>query len=94
MGWYEDLRHIDWNGRRFTVLDSVKEEGRVLLGLAPFDEVAAVAKARDAGQPRPLPADLTWVEEQDGGFRALTRKEAADLMKRKRDRALAAFKKP
>jgi len=93
MTWYEDLRHIDWNEGRYTILDKVKEGGRTYLGLAAYAEVAEVAQAMDAGQRRPLPSTLTWVEERDGGFLALSRKEVDTLLKRKSERAAEAFRR-
>lgn len=93
MTWYEDLRHIDWNGEKYTVLDKIKEEGRVYLGLAAFDEVAAVAEAMNAGIRRPLPSQLTWVEEIAEGFKALSKREVEQLQARKSARAVAAFRK-
>jgi hypothetical protein len=93
MTWYEDLRHIEWNGRKYTVLDKIQEEGRSYLGLALFEDVAAVAAAMDAGQRSPLPSDLSWVEEQAGAFAALPRKEVDRILKRKSERAMEAFRK-
>lgn len=93
MTWYEDLRHLDWDGTKFTILDTIKEEGRVYLGLAPFDEVAAVAEALNAGIRRPLPSQLTWVEESAEGFKALSKREVEQLQARKSARAVAAFRK-
>lgn len=93
MTWYEDLRHIDWDGKRYTVLDKIKEEGRVYLGLATFEEVAAVAEAMNAGIRRPLPSRLTWVEESSEGFMPLSKREVEQLQARKSARAVAAFRK-
>lgn len=93
MTWYEDLRHIDWNGEKFTVLDKIKEEGRLYLGLATFAEVAAVAEAMNAGIRRPLPSQLTWVEESSEGFMLLSKREVEQLQARKSARAVAAFRK-
>ena len=75
------------------MLDKFKEEGRTYLGLAGYVEVAEVAKAMDAGQRRPLPSNLTWVEEREDGFSALTRKDTARILKRKSERATEAFRR-
>ena len=92
MNWHEDLRSIDWNGNKYSVLDKIKEEGRTYLGLATFQEVAEVAAARDAGRPRPLPRYLTWVEEAGTEFIPLSKKAVDMILKRKSDRAVAAFR--
>ncbi len=94
MTWYEDLRHIEWSGRKYTVLDKIKEEGRLYLGLATFDEVAEVAAAMNAGLRRPLPTRLVWVEETGEGFIPLGKAELARIQVRKSARAAEAFKKP
>jgi hypothetical protein len=94
MTWYEDLRHIEWNSQKFTVLDKIKEEGRVYLGLAPFEEIAQVAEAMNAGTRRPLPTSLVWVEESSVGFHLLPKSEVARLQARKSARAVEAFRKP
>jgi hypothetical protein len=93
MTWYEDLRHIDWNGAKYTVLDKFKEEGRTYLGLAGYADVAEVAKAMDAGQRRSLPSNLTWVEEREDGFSSLSRKDTERILKRKSERATEAFRR-
>ena len=93
MTWHEDLRHIDWNGRKFTVLDKIKEEGRTFLGLASYEEVAGVAAAMDAGKRVPLPSNLAWVEELASGFTALSKKDTNQILKRKSERATEAFRK-
>lgn len=93
MTWYEDLRHIEWNGRKYTVLDKIKEEGRSYLGLATFDEVAEVATAMNAGKRLPLPTRLIWVEEDGTCFTPLAKKEVDQIMKRKGERAVEAFRK-
>jgi hypothetical protein len=93
MTWHEDLRTIEWNGGKFTVLDKIKEEGRTYLGLAPFEDVAKVAAARDASQPQSLPTHLIWVEESSDGFTLLPRKAVDQILKRKADRAVEAFRK-
>lgn len=93
MSWHEDLRCVDWNGRKYTVLDKVKEEGRTYLGLTLFHEVAEVAAAMDAGRPRSLPSNLLWVEEAGTEFIPLPRKAVELILKRKSDWALAAFRK-
>ena len=92
MTWQEDLRHVSWNGRAHTVLDRIEEAGRVFLGLVPSEEVAGLAQARDGGT-RPAAPRLIWVEEVAGGFRALSRKEEGELTRRRRERALQAFRK-
>lgn len=93
MTWYEDLRHIEWEGKKYTVLDKIKDEGRAYLGLAPFDEVAAVAEAMNAGIRRPLPARLAWVEESSEGFTPLAKADVERLQARKSARAAEAFRK-
>jgi hypothetical protein len=94
MTWHEDLRSVEWNGRKYLVLDKIKEEGRIYLGLAIFEDVAATANAMDAGRPRSLPSDLTWVEETGTEFAPLSRKAVKEILKRKGDRAKTAFGKP
>ena len=93
MSWHEDLRSIDWNGHKYSVLDKIKEEGSTYLGLAAFQEVAEVAAAMDAGRPRPLPHHLIWVEEVGTEFIPLSKKAVDLILKRKSDRALAAFRR-
>lgn len=93
MTWRDDLRHIDWNGRKYLVLDIVKEEGRTYLGLAPFEAVSEAATAMDAGRSRPLPSRLSWVEETMEGFFPLSRKASDQILKRKRERAAEAFRR-
>jgi hypothetical protein len=93
MTWYEDLRHIEWNGRKYTVLDKIKGEGRTCLGLADFKDVAEVAAAMNLGQRRPLPVNLVWVEETEAGFVPLTRKDTDRILKQKSERAVEAFRK-
>jgi hypothetical protein len=93
MTWYEDLRHIEWNGRKYTVLDKIKDQERTCLGLASYAEVAKVAAAMNAGQRRALPSHLVWVEEQEGGFLALSKKDTDQILKRKGERAMEAFRK-
>ena len=93
MTWHEDLRSIEWNGRKYTVLDKIKEESRLYLGLATYEEVAEVATAMDSGHPRPLPTQLTWVEERGTEFIPLSRKVVDQILKRKRDRAMDSFLK-
>jgi hypothetical protein len=93
MSWHEDLRSIDWNGGKYAVLDKIQEDGRTYLGLAAFEEVAAVAAAMDAGRLRSLPTQLIWVEETETGFIGLHKKVIDLILKRKGDRALEAFRK-
>ena len=58
-----------------------------------FDEVAEVAAAMDVGRPRPLPSNLTWVEEAGTEFLLLPKKTVDLILKRKSNRALEAFRK-
>ncbi|HWQ08723.1 MAG TPA: hypothetical protein VN436_06445 [Holophaga sp.] len=92
MTWQEDLRHLDWNGRAYTVLDRIEEEGRIYLGLAPSEDVAGLAQARDRGGHLPVPPRLTWVEEQADGFRGLSSKEGRQLVQRRLQRASRSFR--